>query len=469
MRRLVCLPMRERILVIDDDATIRETVAEVLGRQGFEVAQAETGESGLATARQRRFDLMLIDLRLPDMDGLEVMRRVRTVDDHALAVIMTAYPEVRTAILSLKAGAYDYINKPFDLDDLKGLVQRALETQHLRTEVERLKARAKHSAPLDGLIGSSPEFREMLDVTRRIAAASRTPVLIRGESGTGKERIAQAVHSFSPRAQGAWIAVNCSAISEGLLESEMFGHEKGAFTDAKERKRGLLELADGGTLFLDEIGDLSPSLQPKLLRALETQSFRRVGGQVEIRVDVRIVAATNRDLTTMISKRQFREDLYYRLNVAGIDVPPLRRRADDIVPLAMHFLDQAATVMGLPRAAIDPAAIGLLQTYGWPGNIRELRNVIERAIILASGDPIAPVHLPKELLASTDEKEISFAPAYVAAEAMTLAQAERRHILLVVEACRCNKTLAAKQLGISRLTLRNKLRQYGLDDEIDGS
>lgn len=461
--------MAKRILVIDDDATIRETVAEVLGRQGFEVAQAETGESGLATARQGRFDLMLIDLRLPDMDGLEVMRRVRTVDDHTLAVVMTAYPEVRTAISSLKAGAYDYLNKPFDLDDLKGLVQRALETQHLRTEVERLKAHAKHSAPLDGLIGSSSEFRKILDVTRRIAAASRTPVLIRGESGTGKERIAQAVHSFSPRAHGPWIAVNCSAISEGLLESEMFGHEKGAFTDARERKRGLLELADGGTLFLDEIGDLSPSLQPKLLRALETQSFRRVGGQVEIKVDVRIVAATNRDLIAMIGKRQFREDLYYRLNVASIDVPPLRQRADDIVPLVMHFLDQGATVMGLPRSTIDPAAINLLQPYSWPGNIRELRNVIERAIILASGEPVAPVHLPKELVASSNGESVPSAVSAISAEPITLAEAERRHILLIVDACRGNKTLAAKQLGISRLTLRTKLRQYGFGDEVDAS
>jgi DNA-binding NtrC family response regulator len=456
--------MAERILVVDDDATIRETVSEVLGRRGFDVIPAESGENALAAARQHRFDLLLIDLRLPDMDGLEVMRRLRADDDRALAVIMTAYPDVRTAIQALKAGAYDYLNKPFDLDDLKGLVQRALETQALRTEVERLKACAK---PVEGLIGDSPEFRAMLEMTRRIAAASRTPVLIRGESGTGKERIAQAIHGFSPRAQGPWIAVNCSAISEGLLESEMFGHEKGAFTDARERRRGLFELADGGTLFLDEIGDLSPTLQPKLLRALETQSFRRVGGQAEIKVEVRIVAATNRDLASMIGKGLFREDLYYRLNVAGIDVPPLRRRTEDIIPLAMHFLDQGAAVMGLPRPAIDPAATRLLQGYAWPGNIRELRNVMERAIILAGGDPIAPTHLPKELLANhgDDAPPPSVGPA--PSEPVSLAEAERRHILSVVEACRGNKTLAAKRLGISRLTLRTRLRQYGLDDEAE--
>jgi len=452
--------MPERILVVDDDATIRQTVSEVLERRGLAVVQAENGEGALRAARDGRFDLMLIDLRLPDMDGLEVMRRIREFDGDALMVIMTAYPEVRTAISSLKAGAYDYLNKPFDIDDLKGLVQRALETQTLRTEVERLRACAKHATPVEGLVGASPEFRAMLDVTRRIAAASRTPVLIRGESGTGKERIAHAVHAFSSRAQGPWIAVNCSAISEGLLESEMFGHEKGAFTDAKERKRGLMELADGGTLFLDEVGDLSLALQPKLLRALETQSFRRVGGQVEIRVDVRIVAATNRDLTAMIRKGQFREDLYYRLNVAGIDVPPLKARKSDILPLAQYFIDQAAVTMGMPPASLADEAADLLEAYDWPGNVRELRNVMERALILSDGRAILPLHLPKELLARGN-----FEPTAAAAEAadpriFSLDEVERRHILKVLRACKGNKTLAAKQLGISRLTLRNKVRQY---------
>lgn len=353
--------MAERILVVDDDATIRETVAEVLARQGFEVGQAATGGNAIKLASEGRFDLILLDLRLPDTDGLEVLRKIRESDDHPLAVIMTAYPEVRTAISALKAGAYDYINKPFDLDDLKGLVKRALETQNLRTEVERLKACAKHASPVEGLIGASAEFKAMLEATRRIAGAARTPVLIRGESGTGKERIAQSVHEFSSRAAGPWIAVNCSAISEGLLESEMFGHEKGAFTDAKKRKRGLLELADGGTIFLDEIGDLSMALQPKLLRALETQSFRRVGGQVEITVDVCIVTATNRNLIGMIKKGQFREDLYYRLNVAGIDVPPLRARRADVLPLAEFFLEQAGTVLGMRRAPLTDDAAELLK------------------------------------------------------------------------------------------------------------
>lgn len=454
--------MAERILVVDDDSTIRETVAEVLIRQGFAVAQAGNGEDAVKLTMKGRFDLILLDLRLPDTDGLEVMRRIREFDDHALVVIMTAYPEVRTAISSLKAGAYDYLNKPFDLDDLKGLVQRALETQTLRVEVERLKACAKHAAPVEGLIGASAEFISTLNATRRIAGASRTPVLIRGESGTGKERIAQTIHEFSGRSSGPWIAVNCSAISEGLLESEMFGHEKGAFTDAKERKRGLLELADGGTLFLDEIGDLSMALQPKLLRALETQSFRRVGGQVEISVDVRIVAATNRDLTGMIKKGQFREDLYYRLNVASIDVPPLRARRADVLPLAEFFLDQAGIMLGMPRAPLTDDACELLEGYDWPGNVRELRNVMERALILSESRPIQPNHLPKEVLARGRYEAVAENASEAGLQVLTLDEVERRHILKVLRLNKGNKTQAARLLGISRLTLRNKVREYDL-------
>jgi len=313
---------------------------------------------------------------------------------------------------------------------------------------------------VSGMIGASPAFLGLVEMMRRIAGASRVPVMIRGESGTGKERIAQAIHANSPRSGGPWITVNCSAISEGLLESEMFGHEKGAFTDAKSRKRGLLELADGGTLFLDEIGDLSLSLQPKLLRALESQTFRRVGGQVEVKVDVRFVTATNRDLTAMVRKGLFREDLYYRLNVAGIDVPPLRDRKEDIVPLAQHFLEQGAMVMGLSKSSFDAASVELLEAYSWPGNVRELRNVMERAIILAGDDVIQPIHLPKELLMITvtdspgDDGKVLRG---------TLADVERHHILHMLDYCKGNKSRAARILGISRLTLRTKLAQYGVD------
>jgi len=448
--------MAERILVVEDDTTIRVTLGEVLGKLGHETVLVETGREALEQARLQEFDLVLLDLRLPDMHGLEVLRALRETDGEALVVVMTAFPEVRTAIASIRAGAYDYLNKPFDLDDLKELVRRALETRRLRLEVTRLRISATQPADIEGLVGSAPAFLATLEVTRKIAAAGRVPVLIRGESGTGKERIAQAIHSLGPRAGGPWVALNCSALAEGLLESEMFGHERGAFTDAKTAKRGLLELADGGTLFLDEIGDLAPALQPKLLRAIETQTFRRVGGQRELRVDVRFVAATHRDLDAMVRSGAFREDLYYRLNVGSIDVPPLRARREDILPLAQRFLGEAARVMGLPEPTLAAATHALLAAYAWPGNVRELRNVMERALILSAGATIGAVHLPREVAAPSAERGNTLDPGLAPLE-----EVEKRHLRRVLEACGGNKTQAAKLLGISRLTLRNKVNEYG--------
>ncbi len=450
--------MSERILLVDDDDTLRETVGDVLARR-YTVDQAATVAEALALARVQTYELALVDLRLPDGDGLDLLQRLTELDDRLLVVVVTAYPEVRTAISALKAGAYDYLNKPFDLDDLCGLIRRALETRRLRDEVDRLRAAVPAPEPIEGLIGASPAFTAMLEMTRRIAAAARTPVLIRGETGTGKERIAQAIHNLSPRAGGPWVALNCSAIAEGLLESELFGHEKGAFTHAVTAKRGLLELADGGTLFLDEIGDLSPAMQPKLLRVIETQSFRRVGGQRELRVDVRFVAATNRDLNGLIRQGRFREDLYYRLNVAGIDVPPLRERREDIPPLARHFLERAGVVMGLRPQGLAPTAGARLTAYAWPGNVRELRNVLERALILSGGAHIEAEQLPKELCAAVPcaAREAGDAP-------FPLAEMEARHIRRVLAHCQGNKTRAAELLGITRLTLRNKVKQYGLGE-----
>lgn len=448
--------MSERILLVDDDDTLRETLGDVLSRH-HAVDRAADAATALGMARDHAYGLALLDMRLPDGNGLEVLQQLHEIDDRILVIVMTAYPEVRTAVSALKAGAYDYLNKPFDLDDLCELVRRALETRRLRDEVARLRAVTPAPATIDGLIGSSPAFKQMLDVTRRIAAAARTPVLIRGESGTGKERIAQAIHGLSSRTNGPWVALNCSAIAEGLLESEMFGHERGAFTHAVASKRGLLELADGGTLFLDEIGDLSPTLQPKLLRVIETQGFRRVGGNHELRVDVRFVAATNRDLKALIRQGRFREDLYYRLNVAGIDMPPLRERREDILPLARHFVAHAATVMGMEAVPITAEAEARLAEYAWPGNVRELRNVMERALILSDGQPILPAHLPKELCTTAPCLAAETGP-------LALADMEKQHIERVLRHCRGNKTRAAELLDITRVTLRNKLRLYGLHD-----
>jgi DNA-binding NtrC family response regulator len=454
--------MAERILVIEDDTTIRVTLRDVLQKQGYQVDLAEDGTGGVEHFRKRSYGLTLLDLHLPDMHGLEVLKAIRESDQEALVVVMTAFPEVRTAVDCVKAGAYDYLNKPFELDDLKEVIRRALETRSLRLEVELLRMRAEPPATLEGMIGSSPAFNALVEVTRRLAAAPRVPVLIRGESGTGKERVAQSIHNLSPRAGGPWVTLNCSALTEGLLESEMFGHEKGAFTDAKSTKRGLLELADGGTLFLDEVGDLSLTLQPKLLRALETQTFRRVGGQKELQVDVRFVAATNRDLGAMVKAGTFREDLYYRLNVGSIEMPPLRARTSDILPLVQYFIAEAAKMMNMPHPELDRQCCDLIEQYAWPGNIRELRNVMERAVILCGGERITLIHLPKEI--GLGQKDVTLVTDD---ETLSLDEVEKRHIRRVMNAARGNKTQAAKTLGITRLTLRTKIAEYGWEEFLD--
>jgi len=446
--------MADPILIVEDDETIRVTLDGFLSRFGFDVSLAACGAEALDLLGQRSFGLVLLDLRLPDMSGLDVLSKIRETEDLSIVVIMTAYPEVRTAVAALKAGAYDYINKPFDLEDLRELLKRANETRKLRREVAWRRSQSP-TCSAERFVGSSPAFAAMLDTTKKIAADGRVPVLIRGESGTGKEHVAQAIHCQSGRADGPWITLNCSALPEGLLESELFGHERGAFTDARQMKRGLLELADGGTLFLDEIGDLSLSLQPKLLRVLETQTFRRLGGQKEISVDVRFVAATHRDLPGMVRLGRFREDLFYRLNVGTIELPALRERVEDIMPLARHFLEQNAKTLGFEVPTLDPAIDPFLRAYRWPGNVRELRNVIERAAILSGGKVLSLAHLPREFVGAVPE--IAPASPDATGDLRPLADVEAEHIRRVLALCGGNKTRAADLLGISRLTLRNKL------------
>lgn len=458
--------MNGRILIVEDDATLRLTLQDFLSKQGFDVRSADSGETGLTLAQQQPFDLALVDLRLPGISGLDVITRLVESGEDTVPVMMTAYPEVRTAVAALKSGAYDYINKPFELEDLRGLVARAMEVRQLRREVAWRRVQSGNQAPIE-LVGTSPAFRNLIAITESIAAAARVPVLILGESGTGKEHIAQAIHRLSPRADGPWVTVNCSALPEGLLEAEMFGHEKGAFTDARQARKGLLELADGGSLFLDEIGDLSLPLQPKLLRAIETQTFRRIGSQKETRVDVRFVAATHRDLAGMVAQGTFRQDLYYRLNVGTIEAPPLRERQEDILALAEHFLARFAPTIGRGATSLSDDARRCLAAYRWPGNIRELRNVIERALILCSGQTVQIEQLPREIVgalptpaAGTPRQE-----AWSIGSDLSLASFERRHIQQVLDHCHGNKTRAAELLGISRLTLRTRLNAIGLPDE----
>jgi DNA-binding NtrC family response regulator len=456
--------MTGRILIIEDDETLRVTLQNFLVRQGYQVNAAETGATGLALAEQQPYDLVLVDLRLPDISGLDVISRMTSGSEDTVKVMMTAYPEVRTAVAALKAGAYDYINKPFDLEDLRSLVERALEVRQLRREVAWRRVQSGDAAALE-TVGTSPAFQELMATTGRIAAAARVPVLILGESGTGKEHIAQAIHRLSSRAAGPWVTVNCSALPEGLLEAEMFGHEKGAFTDARQARKGLLELADGGTLFLDEIGDLSLALQPKLLRAIETQTFRRIGSQKETQVDVRFVAATHRDLSAMVTQGSFRQDLYYRLNVGTIEVPPLRERAADIVALADFFLARFAPTVGCCAVRLSEVVQQALAAYRWPGNVRELRNVIERALILCNGESVQLSQLPREISAGVEAVLSPADQALASDEDLLLSTVEQRHIQRVLQLCRGNKTRAADLLGISRLTLRNRLGAIELPDE----
>jgi DNA-binding NtrC family response regulator len=444
-----------RILIIEDDQTLRVTVQRHLARVGYDVQAAEDGESGLVLARQRPVDVVLVDLNLPRINGLGVIARLRESGDDSIPVVMTAYPEVRTAVAALKAGAYDYINKPFDLGDLAGLVGRAVEVRQLRQEVawRRVQAEVLQDPPL---VGTSVAFTSAVARLERMAAAGDVPVLVVGESGSGKEHFARTLHRRSSRRNGPWITMDCAASRADDCEVLLFGRESAA---DQPGRRGLVELAEGGTLFLDEIGDLALELQPKLSRVLETQTFRRVGSVRDQQASVRFVAATHHDLSNDVRGGRFRADLLFRLDVARLEVPPLRDRPQDVAPLVRHFMDQIGRRLRRAPPQVSPACLRLLEVYAWPGNVRELRNLVERLLILSDGAPVGPAALPAEF------RHDDGSPPTPAEETLTLQQVELRHIRRVLEHCRGNKTRAAEVLGISRLTLRQRLKDAGLADE----
>ncbi|RMG90339.1 MAG: sigma-54-dependent Fis family transcriptional regulator, partial [Candidatus Dadabacteria bacterium] len=379
------------ILIVDDEAFLRDQLGRILEEEGYAVQGVGTGAEAHAAFEAEPPDLVLLDLNLPDRHGIEVLRDLKARDPDLLVIVITGYGSVESAVESLKLGAYDYVKKPFKADAIKLIVRLALETQTLRRRVRVLRER--ELGPGGPVIAESPAMREVLRQAEDVAAHPDTTVLITGESGTGKEVVARLIHNLSPRAQAPFLEVNCAAIPGSLLESELFGHEPGAFTDARRPKEGLLEAADGGTVFLDEVGDMDPGLQAKLLRFLETRRFRRVGGVREARVDVRVIAATNRDLREAIRERGFREDLYYRLNVFPIHVPPLRERPEDVLPLAQHFLEEFARRFHRPVSAISPEAQARLRAYPWPGNVREVRNLMERLAITCRGRQLGPEDL----------------------------------------------------------------------------
>jgi DNA-binding NtrC family response regulator len=431
----------------------------VFTKRDYEIYTTDSGREAIGWVQRQIIDLVLLDVRLPDMDGINVLKRIKEIDTDLMVIMMTAYSDVQTAVVAMKSGAYDYINKPFELDELKLMIQKAIETQSLRNEVRRLRKQHEKEDGHIQIYGNSPQIQNIKELIQMIAQTPRTSVLIQGESGTGKELAANAIHYNSKRAHRPLIKINCSAIPENLLETELFGYEKGAFTDAKATKKGLFELASGGTAFLDEIGDMNPYLQSKLLRVLETQTFMRVGGEREIHVDIRFIAATNKNLADMVNDGRFRKDLYYRLKVMVIDIPPLRERKEDILLLANLFIEEGNKELGKNIKEITPEAKDLLLDYGWPGNVREVRNIVERAMILCTADRILPENLPIEL------REQPSAPWKLSPdmEAYSLESMERRHISGVLMMTKGNKSKAARSLGISRSTLREKLKRYAIE------
>jgi DNA-binding NtrC family response regulator len=450
------------ILVVDDERNYLTILSRILEGEGYRVSTADNPFAALELLSRESIALVLSDLKMPRMDGMEFYRRMKAEIGDLPFVVLTAFATVETALEAMKAGVFDYLTKPFKNEEILLTVQKALDFARLRSENALLRRQLAQSVGRE-LLGESPAIKRLLDDIGRVAPA-RTSILIGGESGVGKELVARALHQSSPRADGPLVVVNCAAFPETLLESELFGHERGAFTGALERKQGLLEVADGGTLFLDEIGELPLCLQPKLLRVLQDRRFRRVGGTAEIESDVRLVAASNRDLKVLIEAGQFREDLYYRLNVVTLQVPPLRERPEDIPLLAIHFLRKFAREMGRAIQGIDPEALRILQGHEWPGNVRELQNAIERGVLFCGGETLLAAHLPEALRGQAPGPGRGPLPDFAADRSLPdlLEQVERDLICKALVRARGVQAQAAEMLGISRSNLQYKLKKYHL-------
>jgi two-component system response regulator AtoC len=459
--------MKPSILIVDDDEVMQQTLSDVLKKKGYEVFSVSAGNGALSIVKKNIIDLVLLDMRLPDVDGIEVLKKVKELDTEILVIMMTAYSDVQTAVSAMKSGAYHYINKPFELEELKLLIEKGLETKSLINEVRRLHRQQKEEFQNSHIHGVSPQIQYVKELIGMISKTHKTSVLIQGESGTGKELAANAIHYNSKRGSRPLMKINCSAIPDSLLESELFGYEKGAFTDAKNTKKGLFELADGGTVFLDEIGDMKPFLQSKILRVLENQTFMRVGGERELKVDVRIIAATNKNLEGLVREGLFRKDLYYRLKVMVIEMPPLRDRVEDILMLSNLFIEENNREHNKSIRGFNEEAKKLLTQYHWPGNVRELRNVIERAMILTDQDFITHKQLPFELKQTAgSDRTMSALEVSEITDEMSLDNVEKIHLSKVLKSLEWNKSKASKVLGISRATLRAKIRKYSLSDNL---
>lgn len=449
---------RARILIVEDDADHGRSLREAIADLGYDAELAPAGQAGVAAFRAQGADVVLSDLVLPDIDGIEVMQRIRDLDAGRTPVIlMTAYGSIDSSVRAMKEGAYDYLQKPLDIDELQAKLARALEAARLRRQVERLGAEVRGQWSARSWVAESPAMREVVRQTLALAQTNAT-VLIRGESGTGKELVARALHADGPRAAGPFMAVNCAAFAESLLESELFGHEKGAFTGAVARRAGAFERAQGGTLFLDEIGDAPPPVQVKLLRVLEDKEIFRVGGQTSFKADVRLVSATNRDLDARVAAGAFRQDLLYRLQVVGLVLPPLRERRADIRPLAERFIAQAQADHGKRIREVEPEWYARLEAYAWPGNIRELRNTVEAAVVTAPGEVLEAARLRLEGPAAPPPAAGPWLPP----AGLTLEEIEKKILEDALRRNRGNRSLTADQLGLSRRTIQRKIQDYGL-------
>jgi two-component system NtrC family response regulator/two-component system response regulator HydG len=446
---------KQRILIVDDEPNARAGLRTILTEEGYDIAEAADGEEGFARLQEWGPDLVLADVRMPRMDGLALLRKAKEIGSDATFVMMTAFASIETAVEAVKAGAENYLVKPLDVSAVLVFLGKALEKRQLVREAAILRERVRERFRLEGMVGESPELAVVYDVVRQ-AAPTKATVLVLGESGTGKELIAQALHELSPRKEKPFVKVSCAALSETLLESELFGHERGSFTGAVGRKEGRFELADGGTLFLDEIGEISPTVQVKLLRALQTREFERVGGTQTIKVDVRVVAATNRDLAAQAKTGQFREDLFYRLNVVAVTLPPLRNRKGDIPALASHFIDKYAKNYGKTIDGLAPGTLNALLSHDWPGNVRELENAIERAVVLCKESQLTADDLPATLQGPrpTGREVGGLIPG------ATMDEIEREAILRTLEIVDGSTSRAAELLGISVRKIQYRLKEY---------
>ena len=438
------------VLIVDDEFSVRDSLVHWFEKDGYRTASAQDGKEALRMLEEAPWDVILLDIKMPGMDGLELQRRIREVNPDVPVIMITAFASVDTAVRALKEGAFDYVTKPIDPDELSHLVRRAVERHRLQRENLQLRHKIDQLASPSTIIGASPQMGKVLELVKSVAETDTT-VLIRGESGTGKELIAQTIHANSRRRYFPIVPVNCGAVPESLLESELFGHEKGAFTGAQYRRKGKLEMADGGTLFLDEVGTISPQMQVNLLRVLESKEFMRLGGSRPVHVDFRVICATNQDLEQLVKEGRFREDFYFRINVISVSLPPLRDRREDIPLLAQHLLAKYAQEMNRPFTGFDATAMDLLVRCAWPGNVRELANAIERAVVVGRPPMVRaedlPVHVNgKDAIAVGD----------------SLADVEKAQIRLILERTGGNVTRAAETLGIDRVTLYNKIKKYGL-------